>query len=53
MARKREQISIPVDRELREVLEREAAREHRTLSGQVRHLLCEAVQRTEQEGQAA
>jgi hypothetical protein len=43
MTRKREQISVPVDSELRDFLERVAAREDRTLAGQVRHLLLVAA----------
>jgi len=43
------QISVPMDEALRRSLEKLAAREHRTLAGQVRHLLCEVVARQQQE----
>jgi len=47
---KENQISVPMDASLRQFLEEVAAREHRTIAGQVRHLLCEmAAQRQELE----
>jgi hypothetical protein len=50
--RKREQISVPVDGELREFLEQEAARVDRSVAGLVRHLVAEAA-RQRREGEAA
>jgi hypothetical protein len=46
MASSREQICVPVDRELREFVERTAERETRTIAGQVRHWI-ELAQRRE------
>lgn len=37
MSSNREQISVPLDRELRDFVERTAERETRTLAGQIRH----------------
>jgi len=42
--REREQISITLDAEMRERLESAARAEHRTLSGQVRHVLAHALE---------
>lgn len=46
------QISVPLDENLRAFLERLAAREDRTLAGQIRHLVAEAarqqIQKTDQ-----
>jgi len=44
----REQICVPVDRELREFVERTAERETRTIAGQVRHWI-ETARRDTQE----
>jgi hypothetical protein len=53
MAKKRDnQISVPLDRELRAFVERQAAREDRSLAGQIRHLVAEAA-RARREGEAA
>jgi hypothetical protein len=38
---KREQISVPLDPELREYVERTAAKEDRSAAGQIRHLIAE------------
>ncbi len=40
---KAEQISVPLSRELREFVERQAAREDRSVAGQIRHLVAEAA----------
>jgi len=45
----REQICVPVDRELREFVERTAERETRTIAGQVRHWIETARRETTQE----
>jgi hypothetical protein len=42
--RRREQITVPLDADLRAELERLAAQEHRTLAGQVRHLMVKALE---------
>jgi len=41
--RKREQISVPLDPELREFVERAAAKEDRSVAGQIRHLVAQAA----------
>jgi plasmid stability protein len=41
---KREQITVPVDAELRARLEAAAAREHRTVAGYARAVLARAVE---------
>jgi hypothetical protein len=41
--RKREQVSVPLDPELRDFVERAAAEEDRSLAGQIRHLVAEAA----------
>lgn len=41
--KQREQISVTLDRELREEIERVAAAEHRSVSAQVRHLVAVAL----------
>lgn len=43
---KREQISVPLDPELREYVERTAAREDRSVAGQIRHFVAEAARRS-------
>ena len=52
MSRMREnQVSVPLDARTRQYLEEAAAREHRTLTGQVRHLVAEAARNSQiQEG---
>jgi hypothetical protein len=40
---KAEQVSVPLSRELREFVERQAAREDRSVAGQIRHLVAEAA----------
>jgi hypothetical protein len=42
MAKREQQISVPLDPDLREFVERLAAREDRTVAGQVRHLIAQA-----------
>ena len=48
----REQLSVAIDRELRSKIERAAKAEHRTISGQVRHLVATALE-SQSEGVAA
>jgi hypothetical protein len=48
MSKRANQLSVPIDSELRQFLERMAAREDRTLAAQVRHLLAEAARQAEQ-----
>jgi hypothetical protein len=50
--RKREQISVPLERELREFVERTAAKEDRSVAGQIRHWVAQ-VQRQAAEQQPA
>jgi hypothetical protein len=42
-----EQVSVRLDPELRAAIERQAQSEHRTLSGQIRHLVAQAFQNQE------
>jgi|KBSMisStaDraftv2_1062788.scaffolds.fasta_scaffold7580163_1 hypothetical protein len=42
-----EQISVRLEPELRSAIEQTAAREHRSLSGQIRHLVATALERRE------
>ena len=53
MSKRREQVSVPIPSELRQVLETTAQREDRTLAGQIRHILAEAVRRNCQTQEAA
>jgi hypothetical protein len=43
--RKREQVSVPLGPQLRAFVEQTAAREDRTVAGQIRHLVAEAARR--------
>jgi hypothetical protein len=43
MAKREHQVSVPLDPELREFVAREAAREDRSVAGQIRHLVAEAA----------
>jgi hypothetical protein len=43
MARKREQISVPLPVPLRTFVEETAAREDRSVAGQIRHFVAEAA----------
>jgi hypothetical protein len=45
MARRREQICIPLEPALREFVECAAAREDRSIAGQIRHYVAEAARR--------
>lgn len=40
---RREQISVPVDPDLRAAIERAAEAEHRTVAGQIRHWIAAAL----------
>lgn len=42
---RREQISVPLEAELRAFAEREAERQDRSLAGQIRHFVAEAARR--------
>jgi len=44
---KKDQISVPIDPELRVFFERAAEFEHRSLAGQIRHGLAEAARRAQ------
>jgi hypothetical protein len=48
----RQQLSVQIDPEVRAALERAAKAEHRTVSGQVRHLVAKALE-SESEGVVA
>jgi hypothetical protein len=50
---KREQISVPVNSELRDQVERAAARENRTVANWIRHIIAQAVRKTDGERRAA
>jgi hypothetical protein len=52
MANTKDQISVPVDPELRAAAERAAQAEDRTLAGQIRHWMRTALER-QQESEAA
>ena len=39
----REQITVPVDRELRVAIEQAAEAEHRTVAGQIRHWIANGL----------
>jgi hypothetical protein len=41
---RRDQISVPIDPDLRAALARVAAAEHRTIAGQVRHFVVKALE---------
>jgi hypothetical protein len=43
MARLEYQVSVPLDREQREFLEKAAEREDRSVAGQIRHYLAQAA----------
>lgn len=43
MAQRREQVSIALDPELWATIKRVATEEHRTVSGQIRHLVMRAL----------
>jgi hypothetical protein len=49
--RKHKQISVPLERELREFVERAAAKEDRSVAGMIRHMVAEAARQSE--GKAA
>jgi predicted DNA-binding protein len=49
--RQREQITVPVDAELRQRLELAAQRDHRTIASYVRHVVTQALE--QREGAAA
>lgn len=53
MSKRENQISVPVSSELRAFVEREAAREDRTVAGQVRHLIAEAARREGEQSERA
>jgi hypothetical protein len=39
------QISVPLDNELREFVEEQAAQQDRSVAGQIRHYVCEAARK--------
>jgi hypothetical protein len=49
---KREQVTVPLDRELREFVERVAEREDRSVAGVIRHMVAQFA-RHEQQTEAA
>ena len=53
MSRKREQISVPLSEELRQFIERVAARQDRSAAGLIRHFVAEAARNSEAREQAA
>jgi hypothetical protein len=46
---KADQVSVRLEPELRAAIEQAAAREHRSLSGQIRHLVATAFERAGEE----
>ena len=48
---KAEQVSVPLPRELREFVERQAQREDRSVAGQIRHLVAEAARAQSEAGE--
>jgi uncharacterized protein (DUF1778 family) len=50
---KRNQISVPLDPKLRELVERAAAREDRTMAGWIRRIIAEAARAADGERRAA
>jgi predicted DNA-binding protein len=48
---RREQITVPIDAELRQRLEQAAQRDHRTLASYVRHVVAQALE--QRQGAAA
>jgi hypothetical protein len=40
---RREQISVPINRELRQAIERVAEAQHRTVAGQIRHWIASGL----------
>jgi hypothetical protein len=50
---RREQISVPLEPELRAFAEREAERQDRSLAGQIRHFVAEAARRAAQQQEQA
>jgi hypothetical protein len=53
MSKRENQVSVPLPAELREFLERQAAREDRSLAGQIRHLIAQAARNSELREEAA
>lgn len=55
MKMRQNQVSVPLDPQLRAFVEQAAEREDRTMAGQIRHLVAEAARRSQQpqEGTAA
>jgi hypothetical protein len=46
MSKRRQQISVPLEQELREFVEKQAAEQDRSVAGQIRHLVAEAARKT-------
>jgi hypothetical protein len=42
----KQQISVPLDKELREFVEQQAQQQDRSLAGQIRHFVAEAARKT-------
>ena len=53
MSKREQQITVPLDPDLRAYVERMAAREDRTVAGQVRHLIAQARRAEAQTGAEA
>jgi len=45
---RREQVSVPLDSELRAAIERRAQAEHRTVANWIRHTVAQALEQGEQ-----
>jgi hypothetical protein len=51
MSKRREQVSVPLDAELRAFVERAAERDDRPVASWIRHLVAEARRRSEQQSE--
>jgi hypothetical protein len=53
MSKRENQVSVPLDPELRQFVEKMAALEDRSIGGWVRHLVTEAARKSQAEGKTA
>jgi len=49
---RREQVSVPIDADLRRAIERAAAEEHRSVAGQIRHWIANGLASQQHEAAA-
>ena len=50
MSKRREQVSVPLDAQQREFVEEQAARQDRSLAGQIRHWVAAAMRQESEAG---